>query len=138
MPHTIRKNAREWQRLWRGGDIITEIDGDDPGMPRRTPRERKALARPLGLRGRTSTARKAPSRGPAPADSPAPRRTVASRRDKARAAQVVQAATTAATVNREAAEAWDALATHAAGQADACRHGAALADRTRQRFTSVL
>ena len=30
MPHTIRKNAREWQRLWRGGDIITEIDGDDP------------------------------------------------------------------------------------------------------------
>ena len=31
MPHTIRKNAREWQRLWRGGD--------DPGMPRRAPRE---------------------------------------------------------------------------------------------------
>ena len=56
MPHTIRKNAREWQRLWRGGDVITEIAGDDPGMPRRAPRERKALARPLGLRGRTSTA----------------------------------------------------------------------------------
>ena len=34
MPHTTRKNAREWQRLWRGGEIITEIDGDDPGMPR--------------------------------------------------------------------------------------------------------
>ena len=39
MPHTIRKNAREWQRLWRGGDIITEVDGDDPGMPRRAQRE---------------------------------------------------------------------------------------------------
>ena len=62
MPHTTRKNAREWQRLWRAGEIITEIDGDDPGMPRHAPRERKALARPLGLRGRTSTARKAPSR----------------------------------------------------------------------------
>ena len=62
MPYTIRKTVREWQRLWRGGDIITEIDGDDPGMPRRTPRGRKALARPLGLRGRTSTARKAPIR----------------------------------------------------------------------------
>ena len=35
IPYTIRKNAREWQRLWRGGDIITEVDGDDPGMPRR-------------------------------------------------------------------------------------------------------
>ena len=33
MPHTIRKNARAWQRLWRGGEIITEIDGDNPGMP---------------------------------------------------------------------------------------------------------
>ena len=51
MPHTTRKNARKWQRLWRSGDIITEIDGDDPGMPR-----------PLGRRGRTSTARKEPSR----------------------------------------------------------------------------
>ena len=29
---------------------------------------------------------------------------------------------------------WDTLATHAAGQADACRHGAALADRTRHRW----
>ena len=38
MPHTIRKNAREWQRIWRGGDTITEIDGDDPGMLRRAPR----------------------------------------------------------------------------------------------------
>ena len=62
MPHTIRKSAREWQRLWRGGEIITEIDGAEPGMPRRAPRERKALARPLGLRGRTSPARKEPSR----------------------------------------------------------------------------
>ena len=53
---------------------------------------------------------------------------------QSRAAMVVQAATTAATVNREAAEAWDALATYAAGQADACRHGAALADRTRHRW----
>ena len=54
--HPISTDAREWQRLWRGGDVITEIAGDDPGMPRRAPRERKALARPLGLRGRTSTA----------------------------------------------------------------------------------
>ena len=53
---------------------------------------------------------------------------------KARAAQVVAAATTAATVNREAAEAWDALATQAATQADQCRHGAELADRTRHRW----
>ena len=37
MPHTTRKNAREWQRLWRAGEIITEIDGDDPGMPRARP-----------------------------------------------------------------------------------------------------
>ena len=27
MPHTTRKNVREWQRLWRAGEIITE-DGD--------------------------------------------------------------------------------------------------------------
>ena len=60
--HTIRADAREWQRLWRGGDIITEIDGDDPGMPRRTSRERPARARPLGRRGRTPTAHKEPSR----------------------------------------------------------------------------
>ena len=52
----------------------------------------------------------------------------------ARAAQVVTAATEAATANRHAAEAWDALATHAATHADACRHGAALADRTRRRW----
>ena len=34
---------------------------------------------------------------------------------QARAAMVVQAAATAATANREAAVAWDALATHATG-----------------------
>ena len=49
----------------------------------------------------------------------------------ARAAQVVAAATEAATANRAAADVWDALATHAAQQADQCRHGAELADRTR-------
>ena len=54
--------------------------------------------------------------------------------DDARAAQVVTAATEAATANRHAAEAWDALATHAATHADACRHGAELADRTRHRW----
>ena len=58
MPHTIRKNAREWQRLWRGGEIITETHSDDPWMPRRAPRRRTALARPIGQ----STARKEPSR----------------------------------------------------------------------------
>ena len=52
--------------------------------------------------------------------------------DDARAAQVV----TAATANRQAAEAWDALATHAATHAAACRHGAALADRTRRRWAT--
>ena len=36
--------------------------------------------------------------------------------------------------NREAAEAWDALATHAAKQSAACRHGAELADRTSRRW----
>ena len=50
----------------------------------------------------------------------------------ARAAQV--AATEAATANRAAAEAWDALATHAAKGAAGCRHGAELADRTRRRW----
>ena len=50
---------------------------------------------------------------------------------EARAAQVAEAATD----NRQAAEAWDALATHAATHAGACRHGAALADRTRRRWT---
>ena len=52
----------------------------------------------------------------------------------ARAAQVNTAATEAATANREAAEAWDALATHAAKQSAVCRHGAELADRTRRRW----
>ena len=52
-----------------------------------------------------------------------------------RAAQVAEAATEAATSNREAAEAWDLLATHAAKHAGACRHGAALAERTRRRWT---
>ena len=44
----------------------------------------------------------------------------------ARAAQVVAAATEAATANRAAADVWDALATHAAQQADQCRHGTEL------------
>ena len=52
----------------------------------------------------------------------------------ARAAQVNTAAIEAATANRDAAEAWDALATHAANQAGECRHGAELADRTRRRW----
>ena len=52
----------------------------------------------------------------------------------ARAAQVVAAATEAATENRTAAEAWDAVATEAANQADQCRRGAELADRTRHRW----
>ena len=43
---------------------------------------------------------------------------------RARAAQVVAAA----------AEAWDALATEAAAQADQCCRGAELADRTRHRW----
>ena len=51
-----------------------------------------------------------------------------------RAAQVAEAATAAATANRDAAEAWDALATHAAKQSAECRHGAELADRTRRRW----
>ena len=46
--------------------------------------------------------------------------------DEARAAQVVAAATEA--------EAWDALATESADQADQCRRGAELADRTRHRW----
>ena len=52
--------------------------------------------------------------------------------DEARAGQV--AATEAVTANRDAAEAWDALATHAATHAAECRHGADLADRTRRRW----
>ena len=54
--------------------------------------------------------------------------------DEARAAQVAEAATEAVTANREAAEAWDALATHAGKQASVCRYGAELADRTRRRW----
>ena len=54
--------------------------------------------------------------------------------DEARAAQVVAAATEAATTNRAAAEAWDALATQAATYAADCRHGADQADRTRRRW----
>ena len=53
---------------------------------------------------------------------------------EARAAQVVAAATEAATANRTAAEAWDALATEAADQADQCRRRAELADRSRHRW----
>ena len=49
----------------------------------------------------------------------------------AAAAKVVAAAT----ANRAAAEAWDALTTHAATHATNCRHGAELADRTRHRWT---
>ena len=49
MPHTTRKNAREWQRLWRGGEIITEIDGDDPRMPRA--RTCRATRRSIGAYG---------------------------------------------------------------------------------------
>ena len=52
----------------------------------------------------------------------------------ARAAQVVTAATEAATANRAAADAWDALTTQAAAHADQCRRGAELADRTRHRW----
>ena len=53
---------------------------------------------------------------------------------QARAVNVVDAATTASAANRVAAEAWDALATHAKTQARDCRRGAALADRTRHRW----
>ena len=48
----------------------------------------------------------------------------------ARAAQVAEAAT----ANRDAAEAWDTVATHAATHAAQCRHGADLAERTRRRW----
>ena len=51
--------------------------------------------------------------------------TRADQHDEARAAQVVEAAT----ANRNAAEAWDALATQAATHAAECRHGAELAER---------
>ena len=53
---------------------------------------------------------------------------------QARAAKVVDVATTAAVAHRVAAEAWDAVAIHAAHQASDCRRGAALADRTRHRW----
>ena len=53
---------------------------------------------------------------------------------KARAGQVAEAATEAATANRHAAEAWDALATQAATHAAECRHGVELAERTRRRW----
>ena len=52
----------------------------------------------------------------------------------ARAAQVADAAN----ANRAAAEAWDAVATQAATQADQCRHGAELADRTRHRWARAV
>ena len=55
--HPISTDARAWQRLWRDGDIITEADGDDPGMPRRGRRKRMARVTSLGIRGRVSTAR---------------------------------------------------------------------------------
>ena len=61
-------------------------------------------------------------------------RTRAVKADEARAVKVVEAATAAATANREAAKAWDELATHTAHQADLCRYGAELADRTRRRW----
>ena len=51
-----------------------------------------------------------------------------------RAAHVVDAARRAVTDNRAAVKAWDALATRAATQANDCRRGAALADRTRHRW----
>ena len=54
--------------------------------------------------------------------------------DAMRAAHVADAAQTAATNHLAAADAWDALATHAATQASDCRRGAALADRTRHRW----
>ena len=56
----------------------------------------------------------------------------------ARAAQVADAATDAATANRAAAEAWDTVATQAATHADQCRHGAELADRTRHRWARAV
>ena len=53
---------------------------------------------------------------------------------QARAAKVVDAATTAAAANHAAATAWEALATLASKQALNCRRGAAVADRTRNRW----
>ena len=55
---------------------------------------------------------------------------------QARAAQVVDAAQTAATDHLAAADAWDALARHATTQARGGRRGAALVDRTRRRWVT--
>ena len=60
-------------------------------------------------------------------------------RMRARAVKADEARTAAAhharaQVVAAAAEAWDAVATQAADQADQCRRGAELADRTRQRW----
>ena len=52
----------------------------------------------------------------------------------ARAAQVVDSRDRGRDREPPAAEAWDALATEAADQADQCRRGAELADRTRHRW----
>ena len=53
---------------------------------------------------------------------------------RTRAAKSLDAMRAAATTHRAAADAWEALATHAATQASDCRRGAALADRTRHRW----
>ena len=65
MPHTTRKNAREWQRLWRGGEIITEIDGDDPGkLNCFNPRPRTGGDVPADFRRRVQVVSiRAPARG---------------------------------------------------------------------------
>ena len=63
MPHTTRKNAREWQRLWRAGEIITEIDGGRSRDARARPARAEGARLAPGLRGRKSTAaHKEPSR----------------------------------------------------------------------------
>ena len=53
---------------------------------------------------------------------------------RARAVKADETRTEAATANCAAAEAWDALPTHAATHAADCRHGAELAERTRRRW----
>ena len=53
---------------------------------------------------------------------------------RARIVKADEARTEAVTANRDAAKAWDTLATHAATHAAQCRHGADLADRTRRRW----
>jgi hypothetical protein len=61
--------------------------------------------------------------------------TIPARIVKADAARTDAAhATRAAQVAEAAAEAWDALATHAATHAADCHHGAELADRPRRRW----